>query len=67
MKIEGVGNPYKEIKQRADINSLRNLRIAPPGIAQGLYLLVGDAIGVTRECANKLQQQPLGWHDGSLI
>ena len=46
MDVEGIGKAHEEVEERAVVDGFGDLRVRPPGLAQPLDLLVGDAIRV---------------------
>ena len=57
MDVEGIRETHEEVEEGAIVDRFRDLGVAPPGIAQSLDLLVGDAIGVPGQGLDELQQQ----------
>ncbi len=67
MDIERIGEAHEHVEQRTVIDGLRDLRIAPPDIAQALHVIVRNAISVTSQCTNELEQEPLRRGDDCLV
>lgn len=61
--VERIGKPDEQIEKRTDVHSLGDLRITPPGVPQRLHLFVGDPVGVSRQRADKFQEQTLCGRD----
>jgi len=59
MDVEGIGEPHEEIEERPIIDSLRDLSVAPPGLAQSLDLLVRDPVGVPGQRFDEFEEQPV--------
>jgi hypothetical protein len=53
MNIEGISNAHKHVEQRPIIHRLCDLRVSSPRVAQSLYLLVGNTVGVPGQSADE--------------
>jgi hypothetical protein len=67
MNIEGIGQTHEEVEERAVVDRLGDLWIAPPDVAQRLHLFIRDAVSMPRQRADELQQQAFCRRDGSAI
>jgi len=56
MDVEGIGEADKEIEERSVIDGFRDLGIGPPDLTQLLDLLVRNAVGMSRERLDELQE-----------
>ena len=67
MDVESVGKTNEEVEERAVVDGFGDLRVRPPGLAQALDLLVGDAIRVVGQRFDEFQEQSvLRWEAGGL-
>jgi len=56
VNVEGIREAYEEVEQRAVVDGLGDLRVAPADVAQPLDLFVRDAVGVPGQGLDEFQQ-----------
>ena len=59
MDVEGIGKAHEEVEERTVVDSLGNLSVGPPDLAEPLDLVVGDAISVPGQRIDEFQKQPV--------
>lgn len=59
MDVEGIGKANEKVEERAIIDGLGDLGVAPPRFAQPLDLLVRDAVGMPGERLDEFEEQAL--------
>ena len=59
MDVEGIGKAHEEVEERTVVDSLGNLSVGPPDLAEPLDLVVGDAVSVPGQRLDEFQEQPV--------
>jgi len=67
MNVKGIGKTHEKVEERTIVNRFSNLRVIPADVAQCLDLLIGDAIGVSRERFDEFEQQHVLWREAGSI